>query len=835
MNTEGPTEIFNEHNVLHKLKHYLPTQAPLKDFIHHNTLHAFQNEKFHKGLHKASKIFGYKTYLRLDEYRGLYKEGKISPDAIKNAIAKTKGPENLIEWENILHNELLEVNIKSRIGKLRDEWKNVFKFNVSKQVHPFLFRFIGNYIDQGIAIDNFPVEEKGLLETIREMERVSSVKMFKSKRVKDLLFNDECTIHRLLSIIVGREDLFEQYLFDQQFEHAGWSGMVCFLEENPNALIAKRNLSLSDFIIFELLLEIDVLDTRFDENWAPLSHRISNLPLKLFEAIAPSKLFQTLEIWHNAMEWTYYDAVLSGISKGKTADHSIHENNSFQGIFCIDDRECSLRRYIESIDKKSKTFGTAGFFNVEFYFQPEGTQFYTKLCPAPVTPKFLIREVSHKAKVKSNVHFSKKTHGLLGGWFFSQTIGFFSAFKLFFNIFRPRVSAAMNYSFQHMNKDAVLQIEKQNSETTREGLQIGFTVEEMALRMEGLLKSIGLVKDFAPIVYIVGHGASSTNNTYYAGYDCGACCGRPGSVNARVAAYMANNLEVRKILASSGINIPDTTQFVGALQDTTRDEMEFYDTDNLNASNKLMHEANILIFNQALTLNAKERSRRFIMMNNKVNAKDLHEKVKIRSMSLFEPRPEYNHATNSLCIVGRRNVSEHLFLDRRSFLNSFDYNVDPEGKYLLNILKAVAPVCGGINLEYFFSRVDNQRLGAGSKLPHNVLGLIGVANGADGDLRTGLPQQMIEIHDPLRLMVIVEHFPEVIKSVLMQSEPTYEWFVNEWIHLIAIHPDTRQFYHFVDGEFVLYNPMREGKVISGDDLINLIETESGNIEPIILN
>jgi uncharacterized protein YbcC (UPF0753/DUF2309 family) len=105
-----------------------------------------------------------------------------------------------------------------------------------------------------------------------------------------------------------------------------------------------------------------------------------------------------------------------------------------------------------------------------------------------------------------------------------------------------------------------------------------------------------------------------------------------------------------------------------------------------------------------------------------------------------------------------------LFLDRRSFLNSFDYRIDPEGKYLFNILKAAAPVCGGINLEYFFSRVDNQKLGAGSKLPHNVMGLIGVANGYDGDLRPGLPSQMIEIHDPVRLLVIVEHLPEVVSK-----------------------------------------------------------------------
>ncbi len=77
-------------------------------------------------------------------------------------------------------------------------------------------------------------------------------------------------------------------------------------------------------------------------------------------------------------------------------------------------------------------------------------------------------------------------------------------------------------------------------------------------------------------------------------------------------------------------------------------------------------------------------------------------------------------------------------------------------------MKPLGPVCGGINLEYYFSRVDNHKLGAGTKLPHNVMGLIGVANSCDGDLRPGLPVQMIEVHDPVRLLIVVEHFPAIV-------------------------------------------------------------------------
>ncbi len=151
--------------------------------------------------------------------------------------------------------------------------------------------------------------------------------------------------------------------------------------------------------------------------------------------------------------------------------------------------------------------------------------------------------------------------------------------------------------------------------------------------------------------------------------------------------------------------------------------------------------------------------------------------------------------------MGRRELTNHVFLDRRAFLNSYNYATDLEGNYLLGILNAVAPVCGGINLEYYFSRVDNQQLGAGTKLPHNVMGLFGVSNGIDGDLRTGLPSQMIEVHDPVRLLVIVEHFPDIVKKIIQINPSTFQWFNNGWIHLVVVHPENSKKYRFKNGEW----------------------------------
>src|SRR5690349_14111768 len=94
LHTNGQTStkavIFDEHEVLHDLKHYLPEQAALKDFIHQNTLQAFQKLKFYDGLRHASQILGHKVSLSLEEYRAMYKQGKINDIVLEHIIREKK-------------------------------------------------------------------------------------------------------------------------------------------------------------------------------------------------------------------------------------------------------------------------------------------------------------------------------------------------------------------------------------------------------------------------------------------------------------------------------------------------------------------------------------------------------------------------------------------------------------------------------------------------------------------------------------------------------------------------------------------------------------------------
>lgn len=813
---------FDLQHALHALHHYLPSQTPLKDFIHHNPLHAMQDMKFYDAIFKASTVFGYQVTLELEDYRELHRLGRIREDVLYRIIADRKGQTRVEEWlEKVLHKPY-DCHNDFRIGRLRDLWKTERRADLDNGVHPLLFRILGSYLDQGIALWHFPQVDLGFLGALRALEANSFSSFFKSARARKLFLEGRAGIPELLGIVVGDERFYEEYLFDQQFSHHGWSGMVATIEREPYTLLYEKKISLEELVQFELLLEIDHLDATFGEGWTPLMQETSLPPADLFAPVPRTELQEVFMIWQDAFEWSYYDQVLTGMARNREAGQAAPGSPTFQAIFCIDERECSLRRYVEMVSPGAETLGCPGFFGVEFYFLPEGGKFYEKLCPAPVTPRYLVKEVDAQGERHEELLYAKRTHSALFGFVYSIFFGFWAGVKLVSNLFRPKMSPAISNAFGHMDHQSRLIIENTDPAHIENGLQVGFTVEEMAARVEGLLKGIGLVSTFAPVVYLISHGSSSANNPHHGAHDCGACSGRPGATNARVFAFMANHPEVRRILAGRGIAIPEGTQFIGAMHDTASDLMGYYDEAILSEPNRRLHDRNCSHFEEALDLNAKERSRRFASIDTKADIRKVRRKIEERSVSFFEPRPELGHGTNALCIVGPRDLTKGLFLDRRAFMNSYDHRNDPDGKLLLGVIRPLPPVCGGINLEYYFSRVDNSKFGAGTKLPHNVMGLIGVANSSDGDLRPGLPLQMIEVHDPVRLLIIVEHYPEVVLRTIQSQDDLYEWFANDWVHLVAVKPDDGSFHLFREQAFHPYEPLA-GEVPETDDLHRLIE------------
>ena len=802
---------FNEAHVIHELKHFLPSQQALKDFIHHNSLHAFQHMKFYEAIFKASKIFGFQVHLQLTEYREMYKTGRIREDILQMVIANKKGKQAVAEWRQKLTGKEYDTINHPRIGQLRKYWKEIYHLDLDNKVHPLLFRILCAFLDQGIAVERFPVANRSFIESIKELEQKSFVSFFKTKRVKQKFLSGNYSITELLKTIVGKEEYFEQYLFDQQFSHHGWSGFASAVEDNPQTLLDKKIITLKELVEFELLMELDSLNYHLGKKWQPLTNHLTSPPVDLFADLPKREFTEVIELWQDAFEWSYYDSVLKGIQLASI--NPVKREPTFQAIFCIDEREDSIRRHIEAVDKYCETFGAPGFFGVEFYFRQQGSKFYDKLCPAPVTPKYLIKEYDALEPRKNEPIYTKLTHGFFTGFVLSITYGFWALAKKMQMMFSPKMSPAISNAYGHMDRQSSLTIENKSINDVENGLQVGYTIDEMAARAEGFLRGIGLVKNFASIIYIVAHGSSSANNPHHGAHDCGACSGRPGATNARVQAFILNHKKVREILAAKGIEIPGTTQFVGSMHDTAADVIGYYDEGLLSVPNASEHLINKQNFETALNLNAKERSRRFASINTKQQLEQVRKAIHDRSVSLFEPRPELGHGTNTLAIIGRRQTTKGLFLDRRAFLNSYDYATDSDGTILTAVMRPIGLVCGGINLEYYFSRVDNIKLGAGTKLPHNVMGLFGVANSSDGDLRPGLPWQMIEVHDPVRLLVIVEHKPDIVLKAIQSTPEVFEWYRNEWVHVVALHPEEEQFYYFRNGVFEKYEPITASEEI----------------------
>jgi uncharacterized protein YbcC (UPF0753/DUF2309 family) len=227
---------------------------------------------------------------------------------------------------------------------------------------------------------------------------------------------------------------------------------------------------------------------------------------------------------------------------------------------------------------------------------------------------------------------------------------------------------------------------------------------------------------------------------------------------------------------------------VGGYHDTCSDGIPWFDLDLVPEGHRGDLARLQASLDKARALSAHERTRRFEAASPDFGPEEALVHVRERSEHLGEPRPEYGHGTNAVCIVGRREQTRGLFFDRRAFLVSYDATLDPMDEALARVLGSVIPVCGGISLEYYFSSVDNEVYGCGTKLPHNVTGLVGVMNGYQGDLRTGLPLQTVEIHEPVRILFVVETTPERLMKVVKANPELTQFVENHWIRVATMDP-----------------------------------------------
>lgn len=464
-----------------------------------------------------------------------------------------------------------------------------------------------------------------------------------------------------------------------------------------------------------------------------------------------------------------------------------------QLVFCIDVRSEVLRRHIEATGHYA-TLGFAGFFGVPMAWQGLDETDAVASCPVLVDPQHLVREHAHRRGTKPIHQWRTRRQwhtlgarlldtlktGLAASFAFVEASGW--AFGL--------SMARSNLAPRRTRPDA-LPPSTATQVRLHEPDGHGIRHEQQIFYAEAALKTMGLTRDFAPIVMLCGHGGETVNNPYARALDCGACGGHAGGPNARVLAQILNQRRVREALAGRGVEIPDDTVFVAAEHNTTTDEVRLLDTEAVPADHTPVLQQLVADLERARRQAAAERCRSLPHTSG-----DPVSAVEKRCRDWSEVRPEWGLAGNAAFIVGPRRLTRGLDLNGRCFLHSYDWQSDGRAKALEVILTAPMVVAHWINSQYYFSTVDPEVYGAGSKTTHTVVGHFGVLQGNGSDLMTGLPVQSVmrpdglPQHEPLRLLTVVHAPPERIEAVIQRNSVLKRLFNNEWVALTAIDPRT---------------------------------------------
>ncbi len=733
-------------------------------------------------------------------------------------------------------------------------------------VNELLTRFTAAYLDQGVSRWPLPERANGFLAAFVALYTGTAglldawaAKLPEALRAVRGLGATEVVARELDALALPAED-WPKFLEATFLALRGWGGMVQQVELRADSVAhAITKGSLDEFLAVRLVLDrlaAEHLAAKLDPGglaalplvappavplapeqraslvfqlaqvlgWSPeaLHALTAGQWATLYAELAAFPSLQRRRVFHAAFERQFRVQTLDALSLHGGRANGTPAAPRFQLICCLDEREESFRRHVEEVAPDAETFGAAGFYSVPMYYKGAADAHFVPLCPVVMKPgHYVCESVATEFEASSSARAGRrKLWGRAGlamhtlsrtavvGAFIASVFGALASVPLALRVMFPRGTSKLRGRLDSVLRSptqTVLSLERQAEPPAKESAHLGFTVAERVGFGRRLLEDVGLTKTFAPLVVILGHGSNSQNNPHKSAYDCGACGGSGGGPNARVLAAVLNDPRVRDGLLSHGIAVPAATWFVGGFHNTCNDTVTVLDGDLVPPQQLWAFDAVLAVIDQAARRNAHERTRRFLSapLNQSFDAAKRH--VEERSEDLGQTRPECGHASNAICVVGRRERTRGLYLDRRAFLTSYDPTQDPTGAILTRIMGAVVPVCGGINLEYYFSYVDSPGYGSGSKLPHNVTSLLGVMDGAASDLRTGLPWQMVEIHDPVRLMIVLETTTAIARAMIYDHPAIGGLILKGWVQVAVLDIDGPGMHLFQGGEFVPYH------------------------------
>ncbi|MFN8024899.1 MAG: putative inorganic carbon transporter subunit DabA [Acidimicrobiia bacterium] len=302
-------------------------------------------------------------------------------------------------------------------------------------------------------------------------------------------------------------------------------------------------------------------------------------------------------------------------------------------------------------------------------------------------------------------------------------------------------------------------------------------------------------RGLAPLVVLVGHGASTVNNPYATGLDRGAGGGHSGAIE-RAGRDGAERTRGAGRARPAGHRYPRHHLVRGRA--ARHHHRRPHRVRRRRACHAPRHAVATFAAHAADAARAArwERAPRLGITTDPHTSDDVDELVRSRSRDWAQVRPEWGLAGCRAFVAAPRDLTRHLDLGGRAFLHSYDHTLDTDHSVLELIMTAPMVVASWISLQYHASTVDNAHHGSGDKTLHNVIGRLGVLEGNGGDLRTGLPLQSVHdgehaAHEPLRLAVVIAAPRDAIDGVLAHHADVRALIEHEWVHLLTMSDNGR--------------------------------------------
>lgn len=809
------------HEVLNSVEGRIAPVWPLKDFVAVNPYTGFVNQEFLSARNYLRSVSDLDLLMSADYYRHLFNEGTFSKEDIDAAVdelvadgvagaeridvnqivAYLKEPSGPIPTADVEFSKASNPDRQLRtFAETLDkhtgsEWCRLIRDEISKHC--------ASHYDEGQAAWPSLWKDLPLYQAWRSAalhDRTFEILGVNGLRdlVSSLPHDPRTALVSLLDHLGVPHELWADYLLCEALALPGWSAWAKYQQQKAT----RRGEECSDFagllsmrLVYEVALS-EQLDFHIHWPSVVLNHRsvVDGVHRVADEDLLRYALLKASEI-------SFRKQLVTDLShsQSETTDAKASERTLAQMVFCIDVRSERMRRFLEATSDEIETFGFAGFFGLPIEFVGLDEVEGASQVPALISPQFKVHEELDGADEATRVATQTRRSTLrfvrnawkgfqasaVSMFAFVETAGLFYGLNL--------IARTLGFDLSWPSRfDGVRNADRGHLSPSLKGLlhHDGCTSSQIDLA-ESMLRGIGIVDEFARLVVFCGHGSQTENNPLKSGLDCGACGGHSGEANARLAAKLLNQSYVRQALAERGIEIPDDTQFIAALHNTTTDNLQFFDTHEV----PLSHRDDLKEINTLAEIASREtRSERMPALSAQ-SVEDLFR----RSRDWSEVRPEWGLAGNAAFIAAPRELTQRISLHGRAFLHSYDHRADGNFAVLEQIMTAPMVVANWINMQYYASTVDPVHLGSGNKTVHNVVGRFGIFSGNGGDLTTGLPWQSIHDgrryqHHPLRLLAVIAAPRNAIEAVFAKHEDVASLVCNGWMKLIAIEGDS--YYRF---------------------------------------